>query len=235
MIEDDFEKAWIRKLSDCLDKIAGQKIRKKVMKGHEKITASSSQRNIIDWTQAAMERLDGLVDQDKRIEIMTGCACQYPESELYEIRKAYEESQDIDLALRMLQENFLSFLKDTLRLDHELIQDIAQRGWGLAGVKEGDTIIATKIPKSGNLVEYMKEKDPEKKRALYCHCPRIRGTIESKAKISPTYCYCGAGFYKGVWEYILQQPVKVEVLESVLKGDDVCRIAIHLPDEVQKL
>jgi hypothetical protein len=74
----------------------------------------------------------------------------------------------------------------------------------------------------------MSEKDPEKKRALYCHCPRIREAIASKTELSPTYCYCGAGFYKKIWEYILQQPVKVELLESVLKRDDVCRIAIHL-------
>jgi predicted hydrocarbon binding protein len=44
------------------------------------------------------------------------------------------------------------------------------------------------------------------------------------------YCYCGAGFYKGIWEEILGEPVEVEVLESVLQGGDVCRIAIHLPD-----
>jgi len=46
-----------------------------------------------------------------------------------------------------------------------------------------------------------------------------------------TYCYCGAGFYKGIWEEILQEPVEVEVLESVLKANEVCKIAIHLPLE----
>lgn len=229
MSENDFERNWISKFSHRLDEIAGEKIRKKVLEGSEKLTSSSSQKEIVGWTKGAMERLDALVDEKKRIEIMTGCACQYPKSELHEIRKAYEESQDIDLALRILQENFLSFLKDTLRLDNQLIQEIVQRGWGLAGIREGNTIVATKIPKSGNLVEYMREKDPEKKRVLYCHCPVIREAIESKTKISPTYCYCGAGFYKGIWEYIIQQPVKVEVLESVLQGGDVCRIAIRLP------
>jgi predicted hydrocarbon binding protein len=48
--------------------------------------------------------------------------------------------------------------------------------------------------------------------------------------LSPTYCYCGAGFYKGIWEEITQQNVEVELLESVLQGDDVCKIAIHLPE-----
>ena len=53
--------------------------------------------------------------------------------------------------------------------------------------------------------------------------------IVGDTKLSPTYCYCGAGFYKGLWEGILQKPVMVEILESVMKGDDVCKIAIHLP------
>jgi predicted hydrocarbon binding protein len=57
----------------------------------------------------------------------------------------------------------------------------------------------------------------------------VRDALKLGATISATYCYCGAGFYKGIWEEILQEPVEVEVLESVLKGDQVCTIAIHLP------
>ena len=52
-------------------------------------------------------------------------------------------------------------------------------------------------------------------------------------KFPELFCYCGAGFYKGIWEEIIQEEVKVEVLESVLKGDDVCKIAIYLPNYVQ--
>jgi len=56
--------------------------------------------------------------------------------------------------------------------------------------------------------------------------------LKMNVKISPTYCYCGAGFYKDIWEEILQHPVEVEVMESVLKGDDVCKIAIYLPSDL---
>ena len=94
-----------------------------------------------------------------------------------------------------------------------------------------NTIIAIKIPKSGYLVEYMKETDPEKKRQYYCQCPRIRDVLKTSETISTTYCYCGAGFYKGIWEEILQKPVEVEVLESVLQGDEVCKIAVYLPSD----
>jgi hypothetical protein len=229
MNQTDFEKSWESKLSNSLQRIAGEKIKRRVLQGSEKLTSGSSHKEIIDWTKKAMKRLDALVDENNGREIMSGCACRYPENDLHDIRKRFGETGDVDLVHEMLQEKFISFLKNSLRLNGEHIEEILKRGWGSAGIKKGNTVIATKIPKSGHLVQYMEETDPKKRRTLYCHCPRIRDSIESKTRISPTYCYCGAGFYKGIWEYVLRQTVKVEVLESLLLGGDVCRIKIHLP------
>jgi len=202
------------------------------MEGSEALSAESSSQEIIAWTKRAMERLESLVtDEGARRQIMTGCACRYPKSALREVKKAYQKTRDIGLVHRMLQEQFESFLTGILGLDDELKDKIVERGWGLAGIKKEQTIIATKIPKSGNLVAYMQETDPEKKRQEYCHCPRVRDAAKVANTIPTTYCYCGAGYYKGIWEEILQQPVDVEVLKRVLEGDEVCRIAIHLPAE----
>jgi hypothetical protein len=137
----------------------------------------------------------------------------------------------VDAALEVLQEQFEAFLRDTLELREELIAEVVDRGWGLAGVRKGDKIIATKIPKSGNLAAYLAETDREKKRQYYCHCPRIRDVLKSEETLPVTYCYCGAGYYKGIWEEVLQRPVEVELMESVLDGGEVCRIAISLPPE----
>jgi len=227
--ERDFERIWLAKFSSCLDEFVGEEIRKEVMKGCRERSSRSSGSGAIDWTKGAMERLDSLVDEEGRKKVMTGCACQYPKSDLQEIRKKYQATKDINLAHQMLQEQFVLFLRDTLELSEEHIEEVVSRGWGSAGIRRGDTILATKIPKSGYLVEYMKETDPEKKRRYYCHCPRVRETLKTSGTISVTYCYCGAGFYKGIWEEILQKPVEVEVLESVLKGDEVCKIAVYLP------
>ena len=160
---------------------------------------------------------------------MTGCACQYLTSDLQSMRNAYEATHDIDQVHQMLQDHFESFLRDTLALDQSIVKAVISRGWGLAGIRQGNTIIATKIPKSENLVEYMNEENPAKKRAYYCHCPRVRDALETQETLPLTYCYCGAGFYKGIWEEILQETVKVELLTSVLRGDDVCSVRIHLP------
>jgi len=228
----DFEKYWLNKFSNCLDEIAGRDIQKKILAGSENFTDQTSINEKFKWSQEAIKKLDSILDEKKRIDIMIGCACQYPKKELHEIKEKYEETKDLDLAHRMLQEKFEIFLKNTLKLNEEYFNFIINRGWGLAGIKEKNKIIATKIPKSGFLVEYMEESDPEKKKALYCHCPRIRVALKTTGvKISPTYCYCGAGFYKGIWEEILQKPVKVKVLETVFNGGDVCKVAIYLPTE----
>lgn len=175
-----------------------------------------------------MERLSSAVDEEQVRDVMTSCACQYPKADLRGIRLAYEETHSVDVVLGMLQEKFEAFLRETMHLEEAVIVEIVTNGWGSAGVRVGDTIVATKIPKSGYLIQYMNETDRDKKRALYCHCPRMRDVLRTSQTIPPIYCYCGAGFYKGMWEEILQEPVEVELLESVLKGDDVCKVAIHL-------
>ncbi len=226
-----FEDQWLRKLSISLDKTVGREIAKKVLQGSERLGASVNQQEIIDWTWKAVDRLDALVDENGRTRIMTSCACHFPEKRLLPLRAKYEETKDLDTVHKMLRELFISDLRNMLKLDEGLIKNVLSWGWGVAGVREGNTIIATKMP--FQLKEHLEATDPEEKRYHYCHCPRIRGAIRSsKPKISKTYCYCGAGFYKDIWEKILQQPVEVEVLETVLDGADVCRIAIHLPPRV---
>jgi hypothetical protein len=205
------------------------------MEGSQGLTMASSRKEVIDWSRSAMQRLDELTDEEQRHDIMTGCACQYPKDDLKDVRAVYQQTGDVYKAHQMLQERFERFLGETLALEPSMIADIVSRGWGLAGILQGNTIIATKIPKSGDLVAYMGESDPQIRRAYYCHCPRVRAVLQESDEhgetLSPTYCYCGAGYYRGIWEEILAEPVRVEVLESVLQGDEVCKIAIHLPPE----
>jgi hypothetical protein len=224
----EFERMWQGKLSENLDRVLGTVISQEVMAGSSELLSQPSPNKTICWTQRAMERFDRLADPEQRRQVMTGCACQYPREALQNCRQEYTRTGDIDLVHRMLQAQFLSFLCNTLHLETSMIQDIVGRGWGLAGIRYGDVIIATKIPKSGYLVEYLQENDPERRRQLYCHCSRVRAAIEQSTTISTTYCYCGAGFYQSIWEEIIQRPVVVELLESVLDGGQLCRVAIHL-------
>lgn len=224
----DFERTWLNKFAASLERTAGPGIRDRVMEGSENLSDDADRAEVVAWSKKAVAILDERVEPARRIEIMTGCACQRPRADLVEIRKKHEETKDVDLVIAMLQERFMSFLRNELKLSDGIIIQVLERGWGLAGRRDGDRVIATKIPKSAYIVQYLLETDAAKKRAIYCHCPRIRDAINADVSISHTYCYCGAGFHKGIWEYILQRPVRVDVLESVLKGGDVCTFAIYL-------
>ena len=227
--ESDFERAWLAKMARCLDAVAGEAVRREVMHGSDGLSDASRCDDIIRWSQGAMQRLEALLDEPKRRQVMTGCACQYPKEGLLELRQSYEATGHLAVAHRGLQARFESFLRGTLGLSDDEVSDIIMRGWGLAGVLDGHTVIATKIPKSGNLRDYLHETDPQRRRQLYCHCPRVRAALKRRQALPVTYCYCGAGFYQGMWEEILGRRVDVEVLESVLAGGEVCRVAVHLP------
>jgi len=95
------------------------------------------------------------------------------------------------------------------------------------GRRVGKIVYETKIPFLTR--EYLAESDPTLKRYYYCHCPWARAAVKSGEKVAPIFCNCSAGFHKKPWEGALGQKIDIEVLESVLKGDDRCRFAIHLP------
>ena len=67
--------------------------------------------------------------------------------------------------------------------------------------------------------------EAEKRRA-FCHCSMVRGHLDA---LSPTFCFCGTGWFRRLWEGILGQPVRVDLVRSLLKGDDVCEEGIHVP------
>lgn len=58
-----------------------------------------------------------------------------------------------------------------------------------------------------------------------CYCGSVSRT---KEKIPLTYCYCGAGWYKRLFEEVLSRPVKVEVLSSIANGAEKCELKIYI-------
>ena len=230
-MDDEFCQEWIARFSRSLKMSAGEEVRSRIMEEVRGIPPGASEEEAIVWVRGAMSLLADLVDETTCRRVMTGCACRYPVEDLREIREAYEASKDRAVAHRMLQARLESFLRDTLELDEETAGEVIRRGWGLAGILKDCSIIATKIPKSGNLVAYLSETDPVKKRGFYCHCPLVGSVAREDGRMPRSYCYCGAGFYQGIWEEITGAPVEVEVLETVLDGGEVCRFAIHLSEE----
>jgi predicted hydrocarbon binding protein len=62
---------------------------------------------------------------------------------------------------------------------------------------------------------------------MRCYCSLLRG-LPKETSVSITYCHCSKAFVQKLWESVLEQPVKVELLQSVVSGDSECKFAIHL-------
>jgi hypothetical protein len=226
---EDFEQNWRGKLAQSIERSATHGVRERVLLGGAQLSDQSPRSAVIEWSRCAISELETSVPLETAELILTACACHYPKEALLPIREIYLQRGDIAEVHGMLQSRFRDFLEDTLVLDKTEAETIIDQGWGLAGIMEGNTIVATKIPKSGSLKEYLQEQDPQRRREMYCHCPRVRDAVRLNASLPKTYCYCGAGFYKDIWETILGEPVRVEVLSSVLEGDEACTIGIYLP------
>jgi hypothetical protein len=192
------------------------------------------------YTYRAMNRLEEIFEENTIRDLLKDSLRDLPES-MYEINKRDYDidcQKDIDCYLIKKGERFLETLRayereHKLFFGQEITDDViayveSNKEIG-GGIRDGDIIYETKIPY--NTKAYLSESDPETKRYYYCHCPWARESVRNSAlKVSPIFCQCSAGFHKKPYEIIFGQALKAEVLKSVLKGDDICRFAIHLPE-----
>ncbi len=63
---------------------------------------------------------------------------------------------------------------------------------------------------------------------MRCYCSLLRG-LPKDTSVSLTYCHCSKAFVQKLWESVLEQPVKIDLLQSVISGDSECKFAVHLP------
>ena len=211
---------WIIKLSDALDNYSEHGIKDFILEG--KPAPMSDERKYIEFEHEAILKIDLSLSEDKRKQIFAKCSCTYPLEKLQHIKKAFSQTKNLALAHKMLQEQFEKDIEDVPYKD-----EMIDKKWGIAGILENDKIVITKIPKFP--AQYFSTNDLDEKRYSYCHCGRVRKQIrQNNQSYSEEYCYCGAGYYKKIWEEITQQEVKIDVIETVLKGSTVCKFLINL-------
>jgi len=63
----------IHELAENVERLAGMEVRQKVMEGSDKITASTKPEKVAAWVQGAMERLEALVGEPTRSQILVNC------------------------------------------------------------------------------------------------------------------------------------------------------------------
>jgi hypothetical protein len=75
-------------LEKNIEHFCGEAVSKKVMEGSEEITEKTDKKKTALWTKGAMERLDSLVDEKTRTQIMNNCGSNCAEINKRVIEKA---------------------------------------------------------------------------------------------------------------------------------------------------
>lgn len=214
-----FEKQWLQKLKTGLKQVGKEALYDKMVPGEAE--------TMLSHLHKIMRILRASLSQSQLEEVMSSCACLASKDYLQILRDEYTRSGDLKKVHYLLQHYFEEFICKYKNLSKSQLQYIKDNAMGMAGTLKGSVVIAVKIPRDFH--EYFQTENEAEKRFHYCHCPRIRKEfLAGREIVDADYCYCGAGFYRDIWEFILQKPIKVELTESLLKGDDVCKIKIKL-------
>jgi len=152
----------------------------------------------------------------------------------------YKACSGVDEYLAKRSERFIAELEKhkqegewwfVQEITDDVIEHVRQHPMMSGGVREGTIVYEVKIPYMAK--EWLEETDPRMKRYYACHCPWVREALRSgDVAISPVFCNCSAAFHKKSWEIIFGQSLRAEVVESILNGDDQCKLAIHLPRDI---
>jgi len=225
------------RLYDLVAKAFGEAVRDEVFTGIGIAPLGLSAPEKPYYMQPVVERLEGKVGDEKCRRLLSGCLRDLPARYFLGERRKFRKARDIDEYISKRRRGFMQELEKcqaegrlffAQEINDDVLALVESDPEIESGRRAGNMLYISKIPYMAR--RYLAESDPEMKRYYYCHCPWAREAIRTgDVRFAKTFCYCSAGFYKKPWEVILDQPVEVDVLESVLQGGSRCRFAIHLP------
>ncbi len=204
---------WGKKLNTGLVSVFPESKITEVMGNYQDFSILSSHDERVQWVKETLDKLDSIADEKKRYEIISHCAHHFAQERLDELRAVFVQTYSIT--------------HDYYGAIDAVIQFMCQDpDWYEGPLRDGDMIYTKKIPVDPE--HHSTAQTQREKIQTYCHCDLIRNYIDSGV-ISSSFCYCGSGWYRQQWEFILQRPVQIRLLKSLLKGDDYCQFAIQIP------
>lgn len=193
---------WDELFAENLEAWLGTEDSEEIMECYEGLTCESSLEDRVEAIKCAMITLDKLATDEQKFEILSQCAHIFPPELIERMRIVYDETYDIDKVLVCMEEtgNYPKF------------------------TREGNILYSSKQPY--NPQAFAKATSHKEKMQAYCYCPMIKYDLDY---IRESFCYCGSGWVRRLWEGILGESVRVELVKTLTKGDDECTFAIHLP------
>jgi len=222
--------------------IAGEKVRRKVFKDFELPPLGAPQEEFPKLTKMIVDGLETELPSKTCKEVLTWNYHNVPVEAFKAKQERFEKAKSIDESVEEQHRRFVEELTGYMErkeiwyeqeITPEVLKLVKDNQEIQNGVRQGDKIYVAKIPFAPK--QYLTEKDPVMKRFYACHCQLVRTAIrDGKPNISPVFCYCSGGYEKLPYDVIFGEPVEIELLESVLKGDMRCRFAIKIPKSKMK-
>lgn len=192
---------FVERLAEALDSRVGVERRQEILAGHEALS-SLTESDRAEWTKRVMNSIDVLIpDEKERYDLMANCSCTCADELITDHRTFYRETGDLD----------------------QLLDRMYRNPFYVRPQRDGDTIYFRKMPHDATA--HAAASTDADRRYHYCHCDYARAAT---LPVSRTHCFCSAGWYRRIWEGILERPVRVELLRSVLQGDAWCEFAVRL-------
>ncbi|MBN2543284.1 hypothetical protein JXI42_10505 [bacterium] len=206
---------WERLFAENLERVLGDDKKRQVMEGIDALTIDSLVAYRFNWLKGAMVKLENSGTEDDKYEILSKCSHVFPKTQIEKLRVVYEKAkaetndglQAVDAVIKYMKED---------------------PGWGQYPRREGMVVYSYKKPRDPEGFKNAKNRTERCK--AYCFCPLIREHLEEGMPVA--FCYCGAGWYRQQWEGAIGKPVRVEIVKSILKGDEICEFAIKLPGDL---
>ncbi len=219
----------------------GDKIRKAVFADIDIPPLGVDPETKSDVTKVVMQRLEAQIGEAKTVELLSPCLHGRPDEP--KAREEFIRLNDIDAFLELKHQEVVDRFRQhrkngTLEwaqyVDDDVVTYVENTLTISPGIREGDKIIQTKVPFQIKVM--LEAKDPRMKRYYACYCPWVRGAIKDGTddEISANFCHCSAGFTKKYWDYVFDQPVTVQPIETALTGAFHCKFAVQIPKEYQK-
>ena len=230
------------RIGERLATIAGQATQRRVFHDLEMPPLGLPQESYPKLTKMIVDRMEAELPARTCREIMTWNYHNIPIEGFKESKERFEKAASIDEYLKDEHDRAIAELEGCMRegrpwFEQEITSEVVEFVRGnqeiCGGIRQGDKVYVTKIPYAPR--QYLEEKDPTMRKYYACHCQLVRTALrDGKPKIPATFCYCSAGYHKLPFEVIFGEPVEVEMLETVLKGDARCRFAIKIPKSKMK-
>ncbi len=193
--------------------VLGEESARQVIGDGSQIFIESTQTERFDWAKGLVDRLDQVADDLQRYQILSSCSHVFPREQAEKMRDVYQRAVAQGAGLLEAVDSVVVFME-------------GDPGWRPNFLREGQVLLSTKNP--SNPEAYQKATTDLERKQAYCFCPILSEHIEDG--MSDTFCYCSAGWERKQWEVALGQPLRIEVVKSLLKGDMECQFAIHLPE-----